>query len=311
MSIPRDIDLVFSNLHIINTIEPMSQLPQRANPWQLLTAFNDSAPRWPGALRAALAIFIPGAIALAAGYEHEMFLIAAGGCAVIYGEGHPYRSRASVMITAGLLLSLGAMSGAFVGSVVWSNGAHWWLLLSALFCTAISAIGAFVQNALRLAPPGAFFIVMVSGGSTMVARLGFNPVEVGLWAMVGAASGVILGMLPALVDPHGPERRNVEAVERAVAEFVKNPHLSQRLQCQTALEKAWTSLGDAGIINLGEVVMPSQKELVARTQRAQHTLITHAHKLGLNQTDPESATDTPAMLDPERDEIPLTRPSKS
>ena len=39
------------------------QLPSRVNPWQLLTTFNSSAPRWPGALRAALAIFLPGAFA--------------------------------------------------------------------------------------------------------------------------------------------------------------------------------------------------------------------------------------------------------
>ncbi|MBF6842254.1 hypothetical protein HN289_21705, partial [Acinetobacter baumannii] len=49
------------------------QLPSRVNPWQLLTAFNSSAPRWPGALRAALAIFLPGAVALLLGYHQEMF----------------------------------------------------------------------------------------------------------------------------------------------------------------------------------------------------------------------------------------------
>lgn len=75
-------------------------------------------------------------MALLTGHGSEMLLIAAGGCVVIYGEGHPYRSRLRVMAIAGLCLIAGVMSGSFVGSVVHSEiasgGSNLWLLLIAL-----------------------------------------------------------------------------------------------------------------------------------------------------------------------------------
>lgn len=293
------------------------RLPSRANPRQLLTAFNSSEPRWPGALRAALAIFLPGAVALLLGYHQEMFLIAAGGCAVIYGEGHPYRSRWRIMCTAGLLLAVGATAGAFIGSVVWAQidagGTRWWLMLSALFTTVLAAFGGFLQNALRLRPPGSFFVVMVAGASTMVARLGFNPVEVGLWTSVGALSGIVLGLLPALLDPHAPERRAVITLDKAVADFevTDTPTLSQRHQCQTALATAWSTLSDAGVIRAGEVLLPAQEHLVKRTREAQLRLVARATELGLNAADAEQLTDTPTLIQANRSAVPHTRPSNN
>lgn len=293
----------------------LEPLPARANPWQLLTAVNSSAPRWPGALRAALAIFLPGAAALLLGFHTEMFLIAAGSCAVIYGEGHPYRSRAKIMAAAGLFIALGATSGAFVGSVVWgqidAGATHWWLLLSALFSSVIAAAGVFVQNALRLRPPGSFFVIMVAGGSTMVARLGLNPFEVGLWALVGVASGWVIGMLPALLDPHAPERRAVITLDKAVADFesAENPTLAQRHQCSTALAAAWEALGDARIVHAGRIVRPQLDFLVRRTQEAQLRLVRRTAELGLSLADTAALTDTPTMVDPSRAAIPHTRPT--
>ena len=292
-------------------------LPERANPWQLLTAFNSSAPRWPGALRAALAIFIPGAVALMLGFHDEMFLIAAGGCAVIYGEGHPYRSRWRVMTIAGLFIATGATAGAFVGSVVWGQidqgGSQWWLLLSALFCSIIATVGVFVQNALRLRPPGSFFVIMVAGGSTMVARLGFNPLEVGLWTVLGAATGVLLGILPSFIDPHAPERRAVITLDKAVSDFetADQPSLAQRHQCSTALAAAWEALGDAGVIHNGRIIRPELDFLVRRTQESQLRLVRRTAELGLNLSDTQGLTDTPTMVDPTRAAIPHTRPTNN
>ena len=142
-------------------------LPPRPGFWDLFTAVHSPGTRGPGALRAALALALPGSVALLLGYDAEMLLIAAGGFAVIYGEGHPVRTRWRVMGIAGLLLVTGTVAGAFVGSVVWGQGGRWWLLLAALFTASAAALGAFVQNALRLPPPGSFFIIMVTGGATM------------------------------------------------------------------------------------------------------------------------------------------------
>lgn len=295
------------------------QPPQRQNPLTLFTAFHTPGPRWPGALRAALALLIPGGIALMLGYETEMLLIAAGGFTVIYGEGHPYRKRLQVMATAGTLLATGAMAGAFVGEVVWAQinagGSTWWLLLVVLFVTVLSTVGTWIQNALRLPPPGSFFIVMVAGGSTMVARLGLNPVEVGLWALVGVATGLTLGLLPALLNPHGPEKQAVDVLEKAVKDFQRSPQqvVAKNHQAETALSNAWFALSDAGVLAGGQVRKTAQSDLVARVQRA-HTklaiLNTKIHDTGMNSAPNTSdASDSRNYLDLSRTAIPHARPS--
>jgi len=87
-----------------------------------------------------------------------MLLITGGSFAVAYGVGRPFRSRWKVIAAAGALLSAGQMSGAFIGSVVWpqinAGGSHWWLLFIAMFVAMVSTGVVFVQNALRLPPPG-------------------------------------------------------------------------------------------------------------------------------------------------------------
>lgn len=287
--------------------------PQRQNPLKLFTAFHTPGPRWPGALRAALALLIPGAVALLLGFDTEMLLIAAGGFTVIYGEGHPYRKRLSVMLTAGVLLASGAMTGAFVGELVWgqinAGGSLWWMLLIVFFVTALATTGTWIQNALRLPPPGSFFIVMVAGGSTMVARLGLNPVEVGLWALIGVATGLILGMLPALISPHGPEEKSVDVLEKALKDFQKAPQpaVAKNHQAETALSNAWFALSDAGILSGGQVRKSAQSDLVARVQRA-HTklaiLNTRVHGQPIGE-----ASDSHNYVDLTRTAIPHARPS--
>src|SRR5699024_6804357 len=104
--------------------------------------------------------------------------------------------------------------GALVGTLVFAPGnGHWWLLLTALFVSVLGAGTVFVQNALRLPPPGGFFIVMVTGGATMLARAGIDPLQAAFWPLTAIATGLVLGMLPALLDPHGPERATVAFFE--------------------------------------------------------------------------------------------------
>jgi len=161
-----------------------------------------------------------------------------------------------------------------------------------------------VQNALRLPPPGSFFIIMVTGGATMVARLGLNPLEVGAWALVGAASGIALGMLPG----RAPERGAVDTVEKAVEEFADGEVSVAKLhQARTALHNAWNMLADAGVIRAGRVIDESRADLVTRP------LTAHRRLAALNSpdNDPEELTDTPNYVDLSRTAIPLARPSIS
>lgn len=97
------------------------QLPGTPSAWQLLTSMNAASNRWPGALRSALALLLPGLIALVAGSSQGMLMVAAGACAVIYGEGRPFRVRWRVILIAGTLLTLGTVAGSALGHVVFAQ----------------------------------------------------------------------------------------------------------------------------------------------------------------------------------------------
>ncbi len=275
---------------------------------------------------------IPAGVALLLGYEQQMLLITGGSFAVIYGEGHPFRSRLRIMVTAGLLLAFGQMAGAFVGSVVWpaidAGGSDWWLLLIAFFATTVSAVVVFMQNALRLPPPGGFFLIMVSGGATMVAKQGMNPVEVGGWALLGAATATVIGMVPALWGLHRPEITAVERLEKAVGAYAADPAptVARTHQVETLLVTTWYILFDAGHARGGESTSTSSstsfstsapgrteslsEELVHRTLTA-HVLLARSNPAAGRRDDSaaEELTDTPNYIDLSRHAVPLSRPS--
>lgn len=287
----------------------MNPLPQRPNPLQLLTAYNSAAQRWPGALRSALAILIPGVIALLLGYDYATVLISAGACAVIYGEGHPYRTRARIIAAAGVLLLAATTTGALVGLLVVDHN-KWWLLLSAAYVISIGVIGVYVQNSLRLPPPGCFFLIMVGGGSTMLPRADINPWQAAFWCFAGVVASLIIGLAPALLDKHGPERRAVEECEKAAAAFesATTDALARHHQAQTALFAAWQALADAAIVRGGHIINESQSELVTRTLAAQQRVV-HHHQLQNFPTDSGQLVDFSTDVDPDQCVIPLTRPT--
>lgn len=281
------------------------QLPGTPSAWQLLTSMNAASNRWPGALRSALALLLPGLIALVAGSSQGMLMVAAGACAVIYGEGRPFRVRWRVILIAGTLLTLGTVAGSALGHVVFAQlagGNHWWYLLIGAYATAIATTGAFVQNALRLPPPGAFFIVMTAGGATMSAKLGLNPFEVGGWTLLGVASSLIVGMTPWLVHPHLPEEQAVTGLEKAVAALRENPTVATKHQAAQSMSSAWSALSDAQVVSHGRVTDPSHEPLVDRVRRAQ---------LELSQVDssPGELSDDDRLSDTSRTVIPHARPT--
>ena len=286
-------------------------LPQRPRPLELFTAYNSSVTRWPGAMRAALAIAIPGALAILTGHPDAVLLVTAGAMSVIYGEGHPYRTRRWVILTAGVLLTLAATVGSLVGELVFAPGhGHWWLLLSAAFAISIGALGAFLQNALRLPPPGSFFVVMVGGGSTMLARTDITPFEVAAWSIAGVIAAYCLGMLPRFHSPHGPETRTVATLEKATAAFENSTTdvLARHHQAQTALANTWQALSDAGIVRGGRVIQAAQGHLVERALAAQNRIVQHNQSLDLSANSDE-LSDSPTLVDPTRTAIPHTKPT--
>ena len=286
-------------------------IPQRPSTTQLLTAFNSASVRWPGALRAGLAILIPGAIALLTGHDYAILLISTGAFTVIFGEGHPYRTRPRIMLTAGTALITVAAVGVLVGHLIFAPGhGHWWLLLAGLYSTALAAVCGFAQNGLRLPPPGTFFLVMVGGGSVMLARTDVTVGQLLFWALTGMVASLVLGMAPALMDLHGPERRAVASLEKAASAFQDghDDSLARHHQAQTALFAAWQALSDAHIIRGGRVIDPQGAHLVERTLAAQHTIVAHNRALDLG-ADSDQLTDYVTDVDPNRTAIPHTRPT--
>ncbi|MDO5511777.1 FUSC family protein [Corynebacterium sp.] len=285
----------------------METPPPRPSAWQLFTAFHAPGPRWPGALRAGLAMGLPGTVAILLGFEAELLLIAAGSFTVIHGEGYAYRARWKVLLTAGALFATGAVSGAFVGTVVWgqieAGATRWWLLLTVAFATSIAGLGIYVANALRLPPPGPWFLLLVTGASTMTYRLGLNPVEVGAWALIGVASSIVVGMSPALVNPRGPETRAVAVLEEIVADLRGKVSVEKLHQAQTALSNAWVTLGDAGAIYAGRINDTSGL--------AERTLAAQARLVGTSSQAVDELTDSRLYIDVDRVKVPHARPSIS
>lgn len=287
-------------------------LPPAPNPWHLLTTYNTPGPRWPGALRAALAMLIPGTIALLMGLDHEVVLITAGSCTVIYGEGHAFRTRIRVLLLTAALIIVGTGSGAFVGQIVWGHiGAgesRWWLLLTALFACSIAGVLLFCSNALRLPPPGPFFIVMVASASTMTPRLGVEPLHVALLASIGAASAILIGMAPALIHPHKPEEDAVRVLEGALQALRKSDGLGvgHRHQAEIALANAWFALADAQIVRAGKILNPDRADLVHRTLAAQFELV----RLSAGKAEAgATAGDSPTYVNTQRVAIPHAKPT--
>ncbi|GAB3691427.1 FUSC family protein [Corynebacterium nasicanis] len=285
----------------------METPPPRPSAWQLFTAFHAPGPRWPGALRAGLAMGLPGTVALLLGFEAELLLIAAGSFTVIHGEGYAYRARWRVLLTAGALFATGAVAGSFVGTVVWgqieAGATRWWLLLTVAFATTIAGTGVFIANALRLPPPGPWFILLVTGASTMTYRLGLNPVEVGAWALVGVGSSLLVSMTPALFNPRGPETRAVAVLEESVADMQGEVSVEKLHQAQTALTHAWFTLADAGAIYAGRINDTSGL--------AERTLAAQARLVGTDNRAVDELSDAKNYIDVDRVKVPHTRPSIS
>ncbi|WP_328286421.1 FUSC family protein [Corynebacterium atypicum] len=144
----------------------------------------------------------------------------------------------------------------------------------------------------------------------MVARLGLNPVEVGAWALIGVASAVVIGMVPALVNPHAPERQAVNTLERSVENFARAPRpaVAKKHAAETALQNAWYTLADAGLIRGGRIITDHGTELVARVREAQLRLA----RLNLEFSGEELSKDldeSPVYVDLTRTAIPHARPS--
>lgn len=226
--------------------------PARPSVLRTFVTVDGIGSRWPAAVRAAAAFALPASVLLAAGLGRTALLAALGGFAVLYGENRPYRIRWRVILTAGLALvvsagSLGAL--AHVAGATPSTAASLGLVVASV---ALSALVVFVGNALRIGPPGPFFLVLTGGVALSVVRHGVDPLEVVAVTAAGVVGALVAGMAPALVRRRAPETAAVAAATTSVEAYLdagasRASHLRQG--AGGALLQAWSVLHDAAQVD--------------------------------------------------------------
>ena len=200
-----------------------SDLPAPRPARSVLFGLPPVGNRYPGAVRVALALAIPAAIATLLGFGSASLLVGLGAFASIYGEGRPYRSRWKAVGIAATALTILSFVGASVGEPVHraiAEGAPTVLLVFVVLIMAVVvSTCAFTVDALRLGPPGAFFLLLTTEISSVIATPGQPPVEVAMWTAIGGISAVVVSMTGILWAPRAVERSAVQAAVSAVAEY--------------------------------------------------------------------------------------------
>lgn len=223
-----------------------SDLPAPRPARSVLFGLPPVGNRYPGAVRVALALAIPAAIATLLGFGSASLLVGLGAFASIYGEGRPYRSRWKAVGIAATALTILSFVGASVGEPVHraiAEGAPTVLLVFVVLIMAVVvSTCAFTVDALRLGPPGAFFLLLTTEISSVIATPGQPPVEVAMWTAIGGISAVVVSMTGILWAPRAVERSAVQAAVSAVAEYTDasgevrptRTHARQTPRCSTS-----------------------------------------------------------------------------
>ncbi|MEV0303150.1 FUSC family protein [Streptomyces prasinus] len=187
------------------------------------------------------AVAPPNLILVALGRLDLAVYTMAGSLCALYAHNRPYAARAKAL--AGVVL--GMVGGLAVALVAAS------LTDDAVILVGIGALLAAVQkvvcDATRIGPPGNVILTFVSSASLFVPQtLGQVPGHVAL-ALVAGVWSWLVGMAPALVRPHGPERRATADALNATAAYVDtggtgDGHARARASAYAAVQAAWQCL---------------------------------------------------------------------
>ncbi|MFB7992119.1 FUSC family protein [Streptomyces sp. NPDC056002] len=186
---------------------------------------------------------VPNLTLLALGRLDLAMYTMAGSLCALYAHNRPYaaRARALVWVVLGMLASLAvALLTASLTS-------------SAAVLVAVGALLAAAQKTLcdatRIGPPGHLILTFISSASLFAPQtLGQIPGHLALTAGAGAVAWLV-GMAPALVRPHGPERRATARALNAAAAYVSSEGGAReraRAGAAAAVHAAWQSLLAAG-----------------------------------------------------------------
>ncbi|MBW5425099.1 FUSC family protein [Streptomyces sp. BG9H] len=162
-----------------------------------------------------VATAIPNLTLLALGRLDLVMYTMAGSFCALYAHNLPYaaRARALAWVVAG-------MSASVAVALVTAS-----LTGSAAVLVALGALLAAAQKTLcdatRIGPPGHLIFTFISSATLFAPQgLGQVPGHLAL-TLAGGAVAWLVGMAPALVRPHGPERRATARALAAVAAYAE------------------------------------------------------------------------------------------
>ncbi|MEV0223218.1 FUSC family protein [Streptomyces sp. NPDC050704] len=199
------------------------------------------------ALSVVVATGVPNLTLLALGRLDLAMYTMAGALCALYAHNLPYAARARALAW----LALGMLASVAIALVAAS------LTSSAVVLVAVGALLAAVQKALcdasRIGPPGPVIFVFISSASLFAPQtIGQVPGHLALVAAAGTWAWLI-GMAPALLRPHGPERCATARALNAAAAYAETGgagtgtatdpgHERARAAAAAAVHAAWQSL---------------------------------------------------------------------
>ncbi|GHB93115.1 FUSC family protein [Streptomyces anthocyanicus] len=165
------------------------------------------------ALSSVAAVAPPNLLLLALGRLDLAMYTMAGSLCALYAHNRPYAARARTLAW----VVLGMLGGVAVALVTAS------LTRNAVVLVTVGALLAAVQKTLcdatRVGPPGNVVLTFISSAALFVPQtLGQVPGHLALAAAAGAWAWLV-GMAPAPVRPHGPERRATAQALNAAAAY--------------------------------------------------------------------------------------------
>lgn len=193
------------------------------------------------ALSVLAAVAPPNLILLALGRLDLAMYTMAGSLCALYAHNRPYPARAKVLAWVVL-----GMTGGLAVALLTAS-----LTTDAVALVTVGALLAAAQKVLceatRLGPPGNVVLTFISSAALFVPQPpGQVPGRLGL-ALAAGAWAWLIGMAPALVRPHGPERRATAHALTAAAAYaatdgVGDHHVRTRAAAAAAVHTAWQTL---------------------------------------------------------------------
>ncbi|MEV0123809.1 FUSC family protein [Streptomyces sp. NPDC050703] len=225
-----------------------------------------------------VATAIPNLTLLALGRLDLVMYTMAGSFCALYTHHLPYaaRARALAWVVAGMTASVAAalLTASLTGS--------------AAILVAVGAVLAALQKTLcdatRVGPPGHLIFTFISSATLFApSDIGQVPAHLAL-TLAGGAVAWLVGMAPALLRPHGPERRATARALRAAAAYAD----TARAEGDTAAAERARSAA-AGAVHAAWQALLATGSRTAEARRALGRLVVRA----------EEALAAPAAADPD------------